>query len=147
MLFLLVYTCSYGQSGTEKEIIYISYGINEHEKKEKLETKNTIRFIIQSESFLHKREEHATTQITYSNIKDSLISTDKAREKAFSYLARFAKKWQEKAATEEEKEILGYIRNPPVLYYNDYFETIYVFEKTNEKEGILYEVIWESFIE
>lgn len=143
-LCLLFFSSSFGQVNVEKETIYISY--DKSKKKDKIGTKERVRFILDSESFLYQATKNCKTKIAFNQIKDSLVTIQQAKQKANEYLERVVEEWK-KQAQNKSKKITEFIKNTEIPYYNRYFNKIYIFEKLNKKKGILYEVKWESFIE
>ncbi|MEQ8525218.1 hypothetical protein [Gracilimonas sp.] len=142
---LFFYSISYGQVQVEKESLHISY--DECEERDKIKDKGSIRFILCSESFLYKAENHSKAILPYNQIKDSLITVHEAKKKVKEYLEKVAKEFEKQAKNDFDKEITSYIKNPGTHYYNSYFNKVYVYVRENQEVGTLYEVSWEFYIE
>lgn len=82
-------------------------------------------------------------KVKYTEIENKLISINEAITKVEDYLASKAKECEKQYG---DSDTCNVIRYPPVYNYDTYFDKIYIFEKANNNEGILYEVTWRYFI-
>ncbi len=145
VLFISFTSKALAQDTLNKESIYIAY--DQYENHDKIGEKDRIRFIIDSESFLYDASKNCKSRITFDQIRDSLITVHQAKKKADEYIDRVMEKWKKEANDTTEKKIAGYLKNSSIRYYNKYFEDIYLYVMLDKKEGVLYKVKWESFVE
>lgn len=83
-------------------------------------------------------------EVCFSILESKIINSKDAIKKVDEFLNRKAIEC-EKAHNDNTHCYI--IRNPGMYYYNNYFKKIYIYEKTDHKKGVLYEVKWNWAIE
>lgn len=141
ILLLLIQLMFFSQ---EKQDIYICYD-RDNNKNNVFEDQNQKVFYlyphIDADHFIHKKNTHDAKVVEYKSIKSKLISKAGANKKVKDYLDLKAKKFEKDTGLKA-----NIIRNSP-YYPSSYFKKIYIYEKTNDSTGILYEVEWLYAIE
>jgi len=117
-----------------KENVYIYFDSAKGDRK--FNENGLITFWLKDDSIVKEKGhrlkftfKNIQNRIKYKEISKKLISGIDATIKVNNYLAK-----------KPYRPVVAY-------YYNSYFKHIYIYEKINEDEGILYNVKWEWAIE
>lgn len=112
-----------------------------------------IHFVLKADDWFKINSRHRLTFLHKENDQKynpkkglDLSSGLEAVEKVNSYLNAMSLECEKLNKKKNRKHCL-IIKNPPAYYYNNYFKKIFIYEKLNETEGMLYEVKWNWSIE
>jgi len=123
-----------------REVIYIEFDADEEgssitEDKHKTEFK--LLPAIRDDKFVYNPDKHKVKEVLFDDVKDKLLTKKKAMKSFENYT---------------QDKVDGFLKNtgnnprmiaPSAYYYpSGYFSKIYLYKKTDEKKGLLYEVDW-----
>lgn len=120
----------------KKESVYLYFDVNNINNKTIVSSDNAIRFYIDTNEpdlFFHNPKHHTVSIVSRSDIHTKLISKPSAK-------ALYRKKVKQASRRSERA---GKKSLPPLgIYYDDYFEKVYLYKPINSDIGYLYEVSW-----
>ena len=149
IVFLLLSCLSFSQE--KLDTIYILFDSTKGDKK--IANGKDVRFVFYENESIKLSTAHRLyfdlvnanqKKICFSSVETKIINSKEAIKKVDEYLNHKAIDCEK---AHKDNTHCSIIRNPGLYYYNNYFKKIYLYEKTDNDNGILYEVKWNWAIE
>lgn len=149
IVFLLLSCLSFSQE--KLDTIYILFDSTKGDKK--ITNGKDVRFVFYENESIKLSTAHRLyfdlvnanqKKICFSSVETKIINSKEAIKKVDEYLNHKAIDCEK---AHKDNIHCSIIRNPGLYYYNNYFKKIYLYEKTDNDNGILYEVKWNWAIE
>lgn len=145
LYFLFFSFLSFSQE--KKESIIIVFDVMKGDKK--ITENNLTTFILNENDSVKASSKHLliftsnndtnNKNLIISKVESKLINGLHAIKKVELYLQKKALECEKKS---KNKIHCQTIRNPAAYYYNNYFDTIFIYEKISEVKGLLHKVNW-----
>lgn len=142
-IILLVSLISSSPDRKSDEVLYIVFNGNTDKCFIKKDSSKVFHLYpkIDNDFFTHNPKKHKIKKVDYASVKKNLISKDSTNKFTKTLIENEAKTFEQKTNFKGNT-----IRNPP-YNFNRYYKMIYIYVKTNDEEGVLYEVDWNYAIE